>query len=130
DVLADLAIGKLEHDLATKTTGARQRFVHHRRAVRRADEHDVVGRCLEGRDAQVHLAAIGSDHARYEEAVKRQVDEAATLPNKESRVVDSVHQDKQHVEPELPAAHHPHHSAHRPAALTGPALTEGIDLID
>ena len=130
DVLAVLAVGKPEHDLASKTTGPRQRFVHHGGSVRRADEHDVVGGGLEGRDAQVHLAAIGADHARYEEAVKRQVDEAAALPDKESRVVDSVHQDKQHVEPELPAAHHPHHSAHRAPTLSRPALAEGIDLID
>ena len=130
DVLAVLSIGEPEHDLATKPTRSSQRFVHDGGSVRGADEHDVVSGSLERRDAKAHLAAIGADHARNEQPIEGEVDKATALPDEKSRVVDSVHQDEEHVQPKLTSAHHSHHSAHRTAALARAALAEGVNLVD
>ncbi len=134
DVLAVLAARKAEHDLAAEPSRPGQRFVEDRRPVRGADEQDVVVRRLERRDPKVEPGAVECYEARNIQSVECEVHQPAQLADDHARVVDAVHQDEQHVQPELPAAEHPAHAAHHSAASASAharsPLAERVDLVD
>ena len=132
NVLARLAVGQAEDDLAAESSGPGQRLVQHGGPVCCADEQDVVVGRLQRADTERELGAVGADHARDEEAIERQVHQAAQLPDDEARVVDAVHQDQQHVQPKLAATEHPAHAAHHHSAalLSRAPHAKGVDLVD
>src|SRR5438874_12313194 len=130
NVFATFTIRHEEDDLTPKSPGPRHCLVENRRPIRGADEHDVPSRSLQSRNAKWNPCAVEADHPRSEDTVEGEVYESAQLAEHEARIVDAVHQDDQHVQAELTAAHHAAEAADHAASHAPAPLRQGIDLID
>src|SRR5262249_25186848 len=120
-----------ERDGAAEPARPRDRLVEDRGPVGRAHEEQVVSGWAELRDAQRDTSAVEANLPGDEDAVEREVDHAAERLLEESRVVDAVNLDQQHVQAEREAAEHSTETAHPATTAHATAgLPEGVELVD